>query len=53
MNAEATELPIVAATKAFQCLVNTPNKAGSVIPNKPATTDDIAILFSSFLLTLK
>ena len=30
INAEDTELPIVAAIKALRCFANTPNNAGSV-----------------------
>ena len=53
MKADATELPTVAAIKAFLYFDKIPNNAGSVIPNKPETADDRMIDFSSLVLTLK
>ncbi len=48
MNADAIELPMVAAKNAFLYFDKIPNNAGSVMPSNPDTAEDKMIDFFFF-----
>ncbi|MMZ69128.1 hypothetical protein D1872_319060 [compost metagenome] len=53
MKADATELAMIAARKAFLKRARTPNSAGSVIPSRPEIDADTIIDFSLAVVLLK